>query len=153
MFLPLSLNQLLFSLSFPVEHFPVTHAPLSPLHSPSPAFMSEATVPSISARDREMLALACTPQLGPTRVRRLFERIARVEDIFRPSLTELEATGLPAASAQSIALGDSLRLADVELKASQSPRRLARDHGLRPLPRASCGDLRSSPRPLCPRRR
>ena len=63
-----------------------------------------------------MLALACTPQLGPTRVRRLFERIAKVEDIFRATLTELEATGLPAASAQSIALGDSLRLADVELK-------------------------------------
>jgi DNA processing protein len=78
--------------------------------------MSEATVPSVSARDREMLALALTPQLGPTRVRRLFERIPRVEDVFRASLTELEATGLPAASAQSIALGDSLRLADEELK-------------------------------------
>lgn len=67
-------------------------------------------------RDREMLALALTPQLGPTRVRRLFERIPRTEDIFRASLTELEATGLPAASAQSIALGESLRLADAELK-------------------------------------
>jgi DNA processing protein len=76
--------------------------------------MSEAAAPS--ARDRQMLALACTPQLGPTRVRRLFERIPQVEDIFRASLTELEATGLPAASAQSIALGDSLRLADEELK-------------------------------------
>ncbi len=63
-----------------------------------------------------MLALALTPQLGPTRVRRLFERIPRTEDIFRASLTELEATGLPAASAQSIALGNSLRLADEELK-------------------------------------
>jgi len=78
--------------------------------------MSEATVSPVSARDREMLALACTPQLGPTRVRRLFERIPRLEDIFRASLTELEATGLPAASAQSIALGNSLRLADEELK-------------------------------------
>jgi DNA processing protein len=78
--------------------------------------MSEATLPSVSARDREMLALALTPQLGPTRVRRLFERISRVEDVFRASLTELEATGLPAASAQSIALGASLRLADEELK-------------------------------------
>jgi len=63
-----------------------------------------------------MLALALTPQLGPTRVRRLFERIPRVEDVFRASLTELEATGLPAASAQAIALGDSLRRADEELK-------------------------------------
>ncbi len=78
--------------------------------------MPQATVPSVSARDREMLALSCTPQLGPTRVRRLFERIPLVEDIFRASLTELEATGLPAVSAQSIALGNSLRLADEELK-------------------------------------
>jgi DNA processing protein len=78
--------------------------------------MPQATVSSVSARDREMLALFCTPQLGPTRVRRLFERIPQVEDIFRASLTELEATGLPAVSAQSIALGNSLRLADEELK-------------------------------------
>ncbi len=78
--------------------------------------MPEATVPAVSAHDRQMLALALTPQLGPTRVRRLFERIPRVGDIFRATLTELEATGLPAASAQSIALGDSLRQADEELK-------------------------------------
>jgi DNA processing protein len=78
--------------------------------------MSETIVASVSARDREMLALAFTLQLGPTRVHRLFERIPRVEDIFRASLTELEATGLPAASAQFIALGESLRLADEELK-------------------------------------
>jgi DNA processing protein len=78
--------------------------------------MTEATASSISARDRQMLALACTPQLGPTRVRRLFERMPEVEQIFRASLTELEAAGLPAPSAQSIALGDSLRLADEELK-------------------------------------
>jgi DNA processing protein len=36
--------------------------------------------------------------------------------VFRASLTELEATGLPAGCAQSIALGSSLRLADEELK-------------------------------------
>lgn len=63
-----------------------------------------------------MLALALTPQLGPTRLRRLFDRIPLVEDVFRASLTELEACALPAASAQSIALGDSLRLADEELQ-------------------------------------
>ena len=78
--------------------------------------MSDATIPPVSARDRQMLALALTPQLGPTRVRRLFGHIPRVEDIFLASLTELEATGLPAASAQAIALGNSLRLADEELK-------------------------------------
>jgi DNA processing protein len=84
--------------------------------------MSEAIIPTVSARDREMLALALTPQLGPTRVRRLFERIPRIEDIFEASLTELEAIGLPAPSAQSIALGESLRRADEELKKlSQAP--------------------------------
>jgi len=82
--------------------------------------MPDAITPS--ARDRFILALACTPQLGPTRVRRLFERIPEVEQIFRAPLTELEAVGLPAASAQSIALGESLRLADEELKKlAQSP--------------------------------
>jgi DNA processing protein len=78
--------------------------------------MSEATITAVSARDRQMLALALTPQLGPTRVRRLFGHLPRVEDIFQASLTELEATGLPAASAQAISLGNSLRLADEELK-------------------------------------
>ena len=78
--------------------------------------MTNAPAPAISARDRYMLALASTPQLGPTRVRRLFERIPEVEEIFRASLTELEAAGLPAPSAQSIALGASLRLADEELR-------------------------------------
>ncbi len=78
--------------------------------------MSETNLPSVSAHDREMLALSLTPQLGPTRVRRLFQRIPRTGDIFRAPLTELEAAGLPAVSAQSIALGNSLRLADEELK-------------------------------------
>jgi DNA processing protein len=73
-------------------------------------------VPPVTSRDRQMLALSLTPQLGPTRVRRLFERIPEPEAIFRASLTELEAAGMPAASAQSIGLGDSLRLADAELK-------------------------------------
>ena len=71
---------------------------------------------SISAHDRQMLALASTPQLGPTGVRRLFERIPDVEQIFRASLTELEAAGVAAACAQSIALGNSLRLADEQLE-------------------------------------
>jgi DNA processing protein len=78
--------------------------------------MSEATIAPVSARDRQMLALSLTPQLGPSRVRRLLGHIPRVEDIFRASLTELEATGLPVASAQGIALGISLQLADEELK-------------------------------------
>lgn len=69
-----------------------------------------------------MLAIALTPQLGAVRVRRLFERIPQVEDVFRASLTELESIGLPAVGAQSIALGASLRNADEELdKLSRVP--------------------------------
>ncbi len=78
--------------------------------------MPEASIPAVSARDRQVLALSLTPKLGPTRLRRLLERIPRVEDVFTASLTELEAAGLAAAAAQSIALGESLRLADEELK-------------------------------------
>ncbi|MDR3763474.1 MAG: DNA-processing protein DprA [Acidobacteriota bacterium] len=81
-----------------------------------PFLMPEAHVPAVSVHDRQMLALAMTPQLGPTRTRRLFERVSNPEEIFRLSLTELEALGLPAASAQALALGDSARLADEELK-------------------------------------
>jgi DNA processing protein len=86
--------------------------------------MIEAAATAISERDRQMLALAFTPQLGPTRVRRLFQHIPQVENIFRASLTELEAAGMPAVSAQSIALGDSLRLADEEI------RKLAKNPGV-----------------------
>ena len=58
------------------------------------------------------LALALTPGLGPTRGRKLVERFANVEDIFQASLTELEALNLQAQSAQHIALGKSLEIAN-----------------------------------------
>ena len=61
------------------------------------------------------LALALTPGLGPARARHLVERLGGVERVLRASLTELEAAGLPAASAQSLALGKSLELAQEEL--------------------------------------
>jgi DNA processing protein len=60
------------------------------------------------------LALSLTSGLGPTRVRRLIEAFGNVEAVFRASLTELEATGLPAASAQSLATGKSMELAQQE---------------------------------------
>jgi DNA processing protein len=65
---------------------------------------------------REWLALSATPGVGPTRIKRLLERFGDVMQVFRASLTELEAAGLPAASAQSIALGSSMQLADEELE-------------------------------------
>jgi DNA processing protein len=61
------------------------------------------------------LALSCTTGLGPTRGKRLVEYFGSVDRIFHSSLTELEAAGLPAAAAQSIALGQSVNLAEEEL--------------------------------------
>jgi DNA processing protein len=61
------------------------------------------------------LALSLTPGLGPTRGRKLVEHFRDPQDIFHASLTELEALGLQAHSAQSIALGKSLELATEEL--------------------------------------
>ncbi len=46
------------------------------------------------------LALVLTPRMGPTRCTRAVERLGRAERVFSASLTELEAAGLPAESAQ-----------------------------------------------------
>ena len=61
------------------------------------------------------LALALTPGLGPTRVRKLVAHFGNAERVFQASLTELEATGMPVASAQSLATGKSLELAQQEI--------------------------------------
>src|SRR5947209_4989321 len=61
------------------------------------------------------LALAMTPQLGPTRARRLRDHFGGVEQIFRASLTELEAAGIHAASAQAIHNRDCVGAAEEEL--------------------------------------
>jgi DNA processing protein len=85
----------------------------------SPDFPEEKSLvssASAAAHLREWLALSATPGLGPTRAKRLLERFGDAARIFRASLTELEAAGLSAASAQSIALGASLRMADQELE-------------------------------------
>jgi DNA processing protein len=62
----------------------------------------------------QWLALGLTPGLGPTRVRRLVEHFGNVGAIFRASLTELEACGMLAVSAQAIATGKALELAREE---------------------------------------
>jgi DNA processing protein len=82
--------------------------------------MSSASASAYSPRVREWVALAATPGLGPTRSKRLLERFADVASIFAASLTELEAAGLPAVSAQAIALGSSLEAADAELDKAQA---------------------------------
>jgi len=52
--------------------------------------------------------------LGPARIRKLIEQYGTAERVFQASLTELEATGMRAVSAQSIATGKSLEMAQEE---------------------------------------
>jgi DNA processing protein len=67
------------------------------------------------------LALALTPGLGATRIKKLIELYGTAERVFHASLTELEATGMRAVSAQSLATGKSLELAQEEcVKAAEA---------------------------------
>ncbi|PYP91374.1 MAG: DNA-protecting protein DprA [Candidatus Angelobacter sp. Gp1-AA117] len=66
------------------------------------------------------LALSLTPGLGPTRGRKLVEHFSNAQDIFHASLTELEALGLQAQSAQAIVTGKSLELANEEFAKAAS---------------------------------
>src|SRR5690349_5295823 len=80
--------------------------------------MTESTAISRSTQPDsatvQWLALVLTPGMGPTRGHRIVQHFGGIEHVFRASLTELEATGLPAATAQSIALGKSFSLAEEE---------------------------------------
>ena len=71
--------------------------------------VSRSIQPDIAAL--HWLALALTPAMGPIRGHRLVQNFDGVERVFQASLTELEAAGLPAVSAQSIALGKSFSAA------------------------------------------
>jgi DNA processing protein len=68
-----------------------------------------------SETSMQWLALALTPGLGPTKARRVMEFFGGVQALFRASLTELEAAGLRAVSAQSLGTGRSMELAQDEL--------------------------------------
>ena len=61
------------------------------------------------------LALSLTEGLGPKRGRSLVEHLGCVGNVFKASLTELEAAGIRAVSAQSLATGRSMELAQDEL--------------------------------------
>jgi predicted Rossmann fold nucleotide-binding protein DprA/Smf involved in DNA uptake len=65
-------------------------------------------------RKLQWLALSQTPGIGAGRGRKLVEHFGTIDRLFAASLTELEACGLPAATAQSLALGKSLDLAATE---------------------------------------
>lgn len=77
--------------------------------------MPDAAPQNATATQFAWLALTMTPQMGPTRSRRLVERLGSVEAVFRASLTELEACGIPATAAQGLALGASKQSAEQEL--------------------------------------
>jgi DNA processing protein len=79
--------------------------------------MSNLAVTAPTSASREgtyWLALALTQGLGPTRIKKLIEHFGTAERVFQASLTELEAMGMRAVSAQSIATGKSLELAQQE---------------------------------------
>ena len=71
--------------------------------------------PDTDALALPWLALALTPGLGPTKARRLVEHFGSTDAILRATLTELEAAGIRAISAQSLGTGRSLELARDEL--------------------------------------
>ncbi|MGA9498262.1 MAG: DNA-processing protein DprA [Terriglobales bacterium] len=60
------------------------------------------------------LALALTQGLGASRIKKLIDHFGTAERVFQASLTELEALGMRAVSAQSIATGKSFELAQQE---------------------------------------
>jgi len=71
-------------------------------------------------REQTLQWLALTPGLGPTRASRLVEHLGGVAAVFPASLTELEATGLLAISAQSLGTGKPLELAQEEMARAPS---------------------------------
>ncbi|HEY8671288.1 MAG TPA: DNA-processing protein DprA [Terriglobales bacterium] len=72
-------------------------------------------IPVANSNQVSWLALTLTPGLGPTRARRLVDFLGGIDAVFNASLTELEAAGLPAHSAQSLGTGKSVELAHDEL--------------------------------------
>ena len=79
--------------------------------------MTKGSPASVTSFSRQVLwlALSMTPQMGTTRSRRLAEHFGGVEQVFHASLTELEAAGIHAVSAQAINNRESLVRAEEEL--------------------------------------
>ncbi len=97
-------------------------------------------------RKLQWLALSLTPGVGAGRGRKLVERFGGTDRLFAASLTELEAFGLPAAAAQSIALGKSLELAATEYDHAREAGASIIVPGDAEFPKTAAGDLRSSSR-------
>jgi DNA processing protein len=87
--------------------------------------VASAAHSSTSYQGTYWLALSLTTGLGPTRIKKLIEHYGTPERVLEASLTELEATGMRAVSAQSIATGKSMELAQQECaKASEAGARI-----------------------------
>jgi DNA processing protein len=87
--------------------------------------VASATHSPASYQGTYWLALSLTTGLGPTRIKKLIEHYGTAERVLEASLTELEATGMRAVSAQSIATGKSMELAQQECaKASDAGARI-----------------------------
>jgi DNA processing protein len=79
--------------------------------------MSNAAVAASAPASQQgvyWLALSLTQGLGPSRIKKLIELYGTADRVFQASLTELEGTGMRAVSAQSIANGKSMELAQQE---------------------------------------
>ena len=76
--------------------------------------MSNTATAASATHVLDWLAISLTPGLGPTKSRKLVEHFGSAEAVLRASLTELEATGIQAVSAQSLATGKSAELAREE---------------------------------------
>ncbi|MDW5267115.1 MULTISPECIES: DNA-processing protein DprA [Acidobacteriaceae] len=62
------------------------------------------------------MALTLTPGMGPTRIGRAVKALGAAERLFEASLTELEATGMPAQSAQFLFEGKARAAAEDEMR-------------------------------------
>jgi DNA processing protein len=62
------------------------------------------------------VALTLTPGMGPTRIARAVKALGAAERLFEASLTELEATGMPAQSAQFLFEGKARAAAEDEIQ-------------------------------------
>ncbi len=67
-------------------------------------------------RKLQWLALSQTPGIGAGRGRKLVEHFGTIDRLFAASLTELEACGMPASSAQFIFDGRARTAAESEVK-------------------------------------
>src|SRR6202795_4190054 len=98
---------------------------MSTSHSHEALEVAVAAANPASEQGTYWLALSLTQGLGPTRIKKLIEHYGTAERVFQASLTELEATGMRAVSAQSIATGKSLELAQQEcVKATEARARI-----------------------------